>query len=214
MATAAQIAANQSNAQFSTGPRSAEGKSRVSQNAFRHGLTARHLVIRPEDEAEFTALRDDLAAELAPQGVTEILTFNELLHAAWNLRRLRRLEAEASTGTLDDFTNPQTSALLDRLSRYQTRAQRAYYKALAELRTLQTHRIRRGSRLGPQTAAQMSPLVVINDWTKQTQSQIRAEVEEKIETENQRYNEILDIHRRSQAENRKSATPAPRPMGA
>ena len=48
------------------------------------------------------------------------------------MQRFRRLESEISLGTLDDFTDPQTAAVLDRLTRYQARAQRAYYTALRE----------------------------------------------------------------------------------
>jgi hypothetical protein len=39
MATARQIAANRRNAQRSTGPRTAAGKSTSSRNALRHGLS-------------------------------------------------------------------------------------------------------------------------------------------------------------------------------
>jgi hypothetical protein len=41
MATERQVEANRRNARKSTGPRSAFGKKRASQNAFRHGLTLR-----------------------------------------------------------------------------------------------------------------------------------------------------------------------------
>jgi hypothetical protein len=174
MATLAQITANQSNAQLSTGPKTAEGKARVSQNALRHGLTAKHLVIRPEEQEEFIGFRDDLAAELAPQGAAELLTFNELLHAAWSLQRFRRIEAEACLGTLDDFTDPQTTAVLDRLSRYQARAQRAWYKALAELRTLQTNRALRQAKLAPEVAAAVPAITDINNLTKQSRSEVTA----------------------------------------
>src|SRR5437762_1996506 len=140
MATPAQTIANQNNAQFSTGPRTTEGKARVAQNALRHGLTAKHLDIRSGEHEEFAALQAALAAELDPQGAVEILTFRELLHAAWNLHRFKRIEAESSSGSPDDFIEPQTATVLDRLARYQARAQRAYYKALGEIRALQTNR--------------------------------------------------------------------------
>src|SRR5207245_743754 len=91
MASAAQLTANQANARRSTGPVTSEGKARVSQNALRHGLTARHLVIRPDEQEDFDQLQSELLAELDPQGATEALTFHELLHAAWNLRRFRRI---------------------------------------------------------------------------------------------------------------------------
>ena len=174
MATAAQLTANRANAQHSTGPVTPEGKARVGQNALRHGLTAKSLVVRDDEREEFAALRDDLEAEIDPQGALESIAFDELLHAAWNLRRFRRIEAEVSVGTLDDFTDPQTTAILDRLSRYQSRAQRAYTRALAELRLLQTNRAVRESKLEEETAAAIPVLAEINQMTKQTQSEVTA----------------------------------------
>ena len=174
MATPAQIIANQTNAQRSTGPRTPEGKSRVSQNALRHGLTARHLVIRPEEQEEFTAFQESLASELAPRGAVETLTFHELLHAAWNLARFRKIEVQVSSGSPQDFSDPDTTTILDRLSRYQARAQRAYYKALQELRVLQTNRALRAVKLEEEEAAEVPAIVDINELTKQTQSEVTA----------------------------------------
>jgi len=172
MATAAQIDANRLNAQHSTGPKTEEGRARVSQNAIRHGLTAARLVVRDDEKEEFATLRDELLAELDPRGATETVTFNELLHAAWNLHRFRRIESECSLGTLDDFTDPQTTAVLDRLSRYQTRAQRAYYKALQELRTLQTNRALRGVKLDEETEANIPAITDINQFAKLTHAEV------------------------------------------
>ncbi len=50
------LAANHSNAQLSTGPKTPEGKKASSMNALRHGLAARELVIRPEDRPAFEEL--------------------------------------------------------------------------------------------------------------------------------------------------------------
>jgi hypothetical protein len=175
MATAAQINANQSNAQHSTGPRTEQGKARVAANAVRHGLTARHLVVREDEREAFKTFRDALEVELDPQGAIELTTFEELLHAAWNLQRFRRLETDASLGTLDDFTDPQTAAVLDRLSRYQSRAQRAYYKALPELRTLQTNRALRAVKLAQEIEPEVPAIADINHLTKQTHSEVTAE---------------------------------------
>jgi hypothetical protein len=175
MATAAQITANQSNAQHSTGPRPEQGKARVAGNAVRHGLTARHLVIRDDEREDFETFRHALQTELDPQGAIERTTFEELLHAAWNLQRFRRVESEASLGTLDDFTDPQTAAVLDRLSRYQSRAQRAYYKALTELRVLQTNRALRAVKLAAEIQPEVPAITDINHLTKQTHSEVTAE---------------------------------------
>ncbi len=175
MASFAQITANQANAQHSTGPCTAQDKARVSQNAFRHGLTARHLVVRDDQQDEFAALQDSLSTELDPQGAVEVVIFQELLHAAWNLHRFRRVEAEASLGTIADFTDPATTAVLDRLTRYQARAQRAFQKALHELRVLQTNRALRALKLSEQEAAEVPAIASINDLTKQTHSEVTAE---------------------------------------
>jgi hypothetical protein len=170
MATAVQITANQANSKLSTGPKTPEDKTCVSQNALRHELTSQRLVIRPDEQEEFDSFQHELLAELNPQGATEFVTFHDLFHAAWTLHRLRRLEAESSLGTIDDLTDPQTTAVLDRIGRYQFRAQRAYYKALKELRILQTSRALRAARLDPQTAAEVPALADISTLTKQSQS--------------------------------------------
>ena len=175
MSSTPQLTANQANAQHSTGPRTDEGKARVSHNALRHGLTARHLVIRDDERDEFADLLNSLSSELDPQGATETVAFHELLHAAWSLHRFRRIEAEASRGTIEDFTDPATVTVLDRLTRYQSRAQRAWQKALHELRVLQTNRALRALKLDEKEAAEVPAIVSVNDLTKQTQSEVTTE---------------------------------------
>ena len=66
MATTAQIQANRLNAQKSTGPRTAEGKERASQNAVKHGLLAREAVIQGEDPAEFEIYREGMIQDAGP----------------------------------------------------------------------------------------------------------------------------------------------------
>jgi len=53
MTTEARIHANRLNAQKSTGPTTPQGKAVVSQNALKHGLSARHDVITTESQADF-----------------------------------------------------------------------------------------------------------------------------------------------------------------
>ena len=64
MATEPQIIANRRNAQRSTGPRSRQGRAAVSQNAVKHGLSARQAVISSETQADFDLYRDRLLAEI------------------------------------------------------------------------------------------------------------------------------------------------------
>ena len=68
MASAAQVPANRSNAQKSTGPRTAQGKAVVAQNAVKHGLLAKEVVVKGEDPGEFELYRDQMLGELAPGG--------------------------------------------------------------------------------------------------------------------------------------------------
>jgi hypothetical protein len=170
MATAAQLTANRANALHSTGPVTPDGKLRVAQNALKHGLTAKHLVVSSEDREEFESLREALIAELAPQGAIETITFNEILHAAWNLHRFRRIEARISCGDLDDFILRESTTVLDRLTRYQARAQRAYYRALQELRTLQTNRALRAIEIVSAGLSEVPALAAVHQLTKQTHS--------------------------------------------
>jgi len=53
MTTETQIITNRRNTLKSTGPRTPKGKAAVSQNAVKHGLSARSAVISSESQADF-----------------------------------------------------------------------------------------------------------------------------------------------------------------
>ena len=95
MATEAQIAANRLNAQRSTGPRTGEGKARVSRNAVKHGLLAQEAVIRGEDPEDFEAHREAVLGELSPVGAIESMLAERVVGLLWRLRRAERLQNEA-----------------------------------------------------------------------------------------------------------------------
>jgi hypothetical protein len=87
MATERQIAANRRNACNSTGPRSSAAKRRTSQNAYRHGLAARH------NPGPATAKQlDQLARQIA--GDSDSVIVLELARSAaqaeFDLARVRR----------------------------------------------------------------------------------------------------------------------------
>ncbi len=129
MSPASQLA-NTANAQLSTGPRTEAGKRQSSQNARTHSLTAQQPLIPDEDRAAFDELRTQLLAETKPQGALQQIVFEELLHSAWNLRRVRDMEAQLNPSAPD--------AQLDRLARHHTRLERAFFRSLRELKALQT----------------------------------------------------------------------------
>ena len=105
MATQAQILANQSNAQKSTGPRTAEGKAAVARNATKHGLFARKDVVISENQADFDALRDDMLAELGPVGAVEGILAERIVSLAWRLRRAARMQDEVIDVRIKDEIN-------------------------------------------------------------------------------------------------------------
>src|SRR5713101_5897938 len=133
------LAANAANVQHSTGPRTPEGQARSSQNARTHGLTARDLVIAPDEREEFEELRNDYQASVQPQDAIQQSEFELLVGAAWNLRRIRRMEVRACSDTT--LTAEKLEKELDRLVRYKTCIERTFHRSLKELKVLQTNTV-------------------------------------------------------------------------
>jgi hypothetical protein len=93
MTSQMQIEANRRNALASTGPRTEEGKAIVANNALKHGLTARRVLLPDETEEELAAFADGLSEQLQPVGEIEVLLAERVVAAAWRLRRVYRVEA-------------------------------------------------------------------------------------------------------------------------
>src|SRR4029079_9123799 len=94
MATAAQIEANRDNAQMSTGPKSASGKARASQNAMKHGRRAGAAapVLPQEDPAERDAKIRRWVEDLRPVGDAERDLVARAAELSWRIDRDRRAE--------------------------------------------------------------------------------------------------------------------------
>src|SRR5579871_3634259 len=88
MATPKQIAANQRNAQHSTGPRTEKGKSITRLNAKRDGFTGQVTTLSDEDRPVFEKFKSQFIAELAPKSTLEPSLPRFL---AWENRRLNPL---------------------------------------------------------------------------------------------------------------------------
>jgi hypothetical protein len=124
MATDAQVAANRINAQKSTGPRTAEGKAVVAQNALKHGLLAREAVIRGEDPGEFEFYRDRMLGELAPVGTVESVLAERAVGLSWRLRRAERVQNEVfDTLYSDQMDNPLAKLTQSMLPKHLARPQ-------------------------------------------------------------------------------------------
>ncbi|MHC4118122.1 MAG: hypothetical protein ACYSWO_11510 [Planctomycetota bacterium] len=95
MATKAQVAANRRNSRNSTGPRTAEGKDAVSQNAFKHGLFVKKAVVRDESQDEYDVHREALLADLRPMGEMEIILADRVINLSWRLIRAERMQNQS-----------------------------------------------------------------------------------------------------------------------
>ena len=176
------LAANRANARLSTGPRTEEGKARSSQNARTHGLTARDLVVRDDEREEFQELLASFQSELDPLGALEQTLFDEIVHAAWNLRRIRRLEASLATSASDPILDDTLEPTLNRLARYQARFERTLSRSIRDLRALQTNRFVVNELIAPEDRAGLSPLAAIVELPKGThQTLFRSPVERALD---------------------------------
>jgi hypothetical protein len=86
----------------STGPKTDAGKLASSQNAIKHGLFARQLVLLPgETQEQFDDLYNALKAEHKPVGPTEGGLIRQLADISWRLQRVPVLEANALNKALE-----------------------------------------------------------------------------------------------------------------
>src|SRR4029450_8800931 len=142
----------------SGGPRSEEGKARTRFNALKHGMRSKSALLPGESPEEYYDLKAKLKQGWKPQGPTEEFQVEQMLQNQWRLRRIAIMEQdlfvesfESSFGGEEFDANPPgalTAALannkLTLLTRYENSARRAYYKALNELRSLQSERRKAG----------------------------------------------------------------------
>jgi hypothetical protein len=149
MSSAAQVLANRENSTHSTGPKTDAGKAASSVNATRHGLTSKHIVIPGEDPAEYDQHRESLLTEYKPAGEAERTLVEDIAASGWRLLRARRFETAVLKKILGDAAD-QAAAFaeaflekpkeLDRLQRYVTTIERAYFRAMNKLEKLQKER--------------------------------------------------------------------------
>ncbi len=132
-------ATNRANSLHSTGPRTEPGKQRSSQNALRHGLTARTAVLPTEDPEAHQRHIQQFIDEYKPATPTETQLVHEIANTAWRLNRIPLLEAEL----LSQDPNPQSLIpQLATLGLHSSRLSRQFQKAIDQLRDIQEERRR------------------------------------------------------------------------
>ena len=98
----------------------------------KHGIDAAQLAIHPAEVHEFNQLLDGLYTDMRPTGEIQRLLFGQILHSGWNMRIARKHEAQA----LLKFGPASTS--VQSTMRFYRDNERTFYRALTELRNLQT----------------------------------------------------------------------------
>ena len=137
MASQAQTEANRRNAQKSTGPRTPEGKTTVSQNALRHGLCADLPLTDDESEDDAHQLLAALIEENQPVGANEEILVHQMAENFFSQKRASYRLTEELNYRDDGEKNTAEIALL---LRYHTTAGRGFARALTDLRKLQKER--------------------------------------------------------------------------
>jgi hypothetical protein len=167
-ASARQIEANRRNA---AGPHqmTEAGKQSLRTNALRHGLAAKlHVVLAGEDEKFYNEILESLREEYAPQSTQEEMLVGQIAENYWRLIRARNMESgsfklgikiEAEEYGFnrvepDDLLRGANLAttlshhheIFARIARYETTADRSYYRAIRELDKLQNRRQQNSAR--------------------------------------------------------------------
>jgi hypothetical protein len=130
MSTSAQVAANQANAQHSTGPKTADGKSNSSQNRLKHGLAGEFRLLANEIPLEYDRLSSALETEYRPVTPTERILVERMTQYQWLIQRALHCQAiwfETNEGT------PRDERSLALFIRYGTTNERAFSKCLNDL---------------------------------------------------------------------------------
>jgi hypothetical protein len=154
--------ANRRNAAKSHGPITPEGRAAVRHNALKHGFTAAEIILPTvEEQIDFQQFRLAFEQEYRPVGPTEEVLIEDMVAARWRLNRIRKMEpgffalrrevlkdgitefsaldpqAQLALIVLDDARDTDTYG---KMSRYEGRFERSFFKALKELQRLQALR--------------------------------------------------------------------------
>ena len=141
------VIASRANGARSRGPVTTAGKSHSSQNATRHGLLAKCVVLENESRKGFRSLQEQFVARFGPADGVELGLIEEMLSAFWRQRRAWAMETrimdtaisreptdhDGLTRLADAFTAVAVHPQLELMHRYETRLHRIFQRALSNL---------------------------------------------------------------------------------
>ncbi|MCC6364028.1 MAG: hypothetical protein IT165_10920 [Bryobacterales bacterium] len=175
--------ASRINGAKSRGPVTPEGKARSSQNALKHGLASRAVVLFNESHEEYDALLLEYRTLYKPMDQYEADRVTDIVNARWRIRRIQRFETAVIDLQLDE-TSPvlyekfatiditaveaasfqdlvQNSRVLDVIHNYESR----YYRILEKAeRDLQRYRQTRSQRVSRQVKEPDRPSPSLSFW--------------------------------------------------
>ena len=150
---------NRQNAQHSTGPKTPEGKRRVSLNALKHGLTGQTVVMPGEDPLTFVDFCAAYQTELKPCGTVEQQLVYTIAQTQWRINRAGAWEDDIVSLGVDEHSDDintedpaihcalaQGKTVLDQMDKiallglYQQRLVRTLHQSLAKLEQIQIKR--------------------------------------------------------------------------
>ena len=123
----------------STGPRTKEGKARSSQNAVKHGLFAKIVLLPGESQEQFDALYNGLKENHKPRTATEECIVYRMAAIQWKLVRMDNLEGLAGQKAAE--TRELDGKFLANFSLYHQRMNRDFQNLLKTLHAEQAPRL-------------------------------------------------------------------------
>jgi len=146
-------AANRRNAKKSTGPRTAEGKARSSQNAVKLGLFSRQVVpsarLLDEDSAELETLLDAMRRRYSAEGAEEEVMVDRMASLWWRLWRLATVAQVCLQERLEDDGGYLTSVReTEAIGVEEARLDRALQRLRKDLAFVQRMRLGKEPRWG------------------------------------------------------------------
>ena len=124
MASLRQIAANQKNAQKSTGPKTDEGKDASRRNAVKHGLAGAGVILPGDDEAAIETRKAEWRPHYLVETPEEIFLFEQMVTSAVRLDRcrleeiqIRLTESQHAALSWDDDRHDEAAEIAGKLSK-------------------------------------------------------------------------------------------------
>jgi len=172
----------------SQGPKTEEGKAVSSQNAIKHGLRSKKIVLKDEDPQEFDAFSEGMLKSLHPETDDELMLAIKIVECSWRLRRIADIEAELFNDCLeneqklhDAFIDNGSNLRFSTINRYEVSLNNQLFRAMQELARRQDKR-----KLNERTQElHEAELALLNKRTQLLHDAERAFQNERTQTDNQ-----------------------------